>query len=110
MLLTEKPYPSLRSIARENAIYAVNIKGVTSEDYFNNTGVEMDWDLFWYNFDRISHSSIEFYLTFTNPDKNHLEEFKSKLVERYGEWGEWALRDSFVIDLIKYNALEQNNT
>jgi len=106
MLLTEKPYPSLRSIARSNAVYAVNIKGVTDEDYFNNTGVEMDWDLFWYNFDRISYSSIEFYLTFTNPDKNHIEKFKNKIIERYGEWGKWALRDNFIIDLIKYEALE----
>jgi uncharacterized Fe-S cluster-containing radical SAM superfamily protein len=106
MLLTEKPYPSLRSIARENAIYAINIKGVTSEDHYRNTGKELDWDMFWYNLDRVSHSVIEFYITFTNPDINYLEEFKTKLVERYGEWAHYALRDSFVIDLIEYDALK----
>ena len=114
MLLTEKPYPSLRKITRPNAVYAINIKGVTSEDYYRNTGKELDWDLFWYNLDCVSHSVIEFYFTFTNPDKRHLKEFKSKIIERYGCWGLSALRDSFVIDLIEYDALKEktndNNT
>jgi len=103
MLLTEKIYPDLRKLRRDNAIYAVNIKGVTDEDYFRNTRTKIDWKMFWSNFDQLVQTGPEFYITFTNPDLQYLDKFKERLVNRYGDW---VLDDSFVIDLIKYEALE----
>lgn len=110
-LLTEGPYPNLQKMVKPNVLCAVNIKGVTSEDHLRNTGKEIDWKLFWYNFDKLVDIGPEFYLTFTNPDRNYLEEFEHKLMARYGES---ILNDSFIIDLIKYDALKvktnDNNT
>lgn len=58
---------------------------------------------FWSNFDRIVAASVNFYLTFTNPDLSYLDVFKEKIVKRYGES---VLDDSFIIDLINYDALK----
>lgn len=106
LLLTERKYSSfeLSQIKWDHTLYAVNIKGVTSEDYYRNTGRKLDWKLFWYNFDRVVSSGINFYLTFTNPDLHYIEQFKEKITKRYGEF---VLEDSFVIDLIEYDALKE---
>lgn len=105
LMLVEKPYdlPSLSHCNRENALYAVNIKGVNAEDHFRNTGRKLDTKLFWFNFYCVVDSGIDFYITFTNPDKDHLDEFKERLCSRYGDW---ILEDHFVINLINYEALK----
>lgn len=103
ILLTEKIYPDLSKLRRPNALYAVNIKGVTDEDYYRNTAKRIDWRTFWTNFDKLVFAGAEFYITFTNPDLKNLGAFKRKLINRYSEE---VLRDSFVIDLIKYDALK----
>jgi pyruvate-formate lyase-activating enzyme len=106
LLLTEKLYPDLSTLRRPNTLYAVNIKGVTDEDHYRNTGKEINWGIFWANFDKLVSSGSEFYITFTNPDLRNLDNFKEEFVNRYGEW---VLKDSFVIDLIKYDALKVKN-
>lgn len=103
MLLTEKLYPDLSKLRRPNALYAVNIKGVTDEDYYRNTANKIDWRTFWTNFDNLVMAGPEFYITFTNPDLKNLDNFKRELVNRYSEE---VLKDSFIIDLVKYDALE----
>ena len=105
LLLVEKPYDltALKAAARPNALYAVDIKGVTAEDHFRNTGRKLDEKLFWYNLHQIIESKLNFYLTFTNPDLSYIEEFKNRLISRYGKW---ILEDSFVIDLVDYEALK----
>jgi len=102
LLLTEKLYPDLSKLKRLNALYAVNIKGVTNEDHLRNTNNKIDWGIFWQNFDNLVSSGAEFYLTFTNPDPANFDLFKDRIVDRYNEK---VLEDSFVIDLIKYEAL-----
>ncbi len=102
ILLTEKLYPNLSKLKRPNALYAVNIKGVTDEDHYTNTGKEINWRIFWANFDQLVLDGPSFYITFTNPDLRNLDWFKKILINRYGDW---VLKDSFVIDLIKYDAL-----
>ncbi len=102
LLLTEKLYPNLSKLKRPNALYAVNIKGVTNEDHYANTGKEINWRIFWINLDQLVFNGPDFYITFTNPDLRSLDKFKKKLINRYGES---ILKDSFVIDLIKYDAL-----
>ena len=103
LLLTEKLYPDLDKLKRSNALYAVNIKGVTNEDYYKNTKNKIDWNVFWANFDNLVMAGPKFYVTFTNPSLRSLDRFKKKLINRYSEE---VLRDSFVIDLIKYDALK----
>ena len=105
LMLVEREYdlPALQRCNAGNALYAVNIKGVTQEDHFRNTGQKLDEKLFWFNFYCVVDSGINFYLTFTNPDKDHLDAFKERIVARYGDW---ILNDHFVIDLIDYEALK----
>jgi len=105
LLLTEGDYNiwPFRIIKDRNTLLAINIKGVTRADYYRNTGKELDTHLFWRNLEIVQESGVGFYLTFTNPDKRFLEEFKALLTKRCGEN---ILKDHFVIDLIDYKALE----
>jgi len=105
LMLVENSYnlPKLSHCNAGNALYAVNIKGVNAEDHFRNTGRKLDDKQFWFNFYCVVDSGINFYLTFTNPDKDHLDEFKDRIVRRYGDW---ILNDHFVINLIDYEALK----
>jgi uncharacterized Fe-S cluster-containing radical SAM superfamily protein len=105
LLLTEIDYDmnAFRKANRPNALYAIDIKGVSEEDYFRNTKREFPAKRFWFNFYIAIDSGIDFYLTFTNPDPYQLEIFKERLVARYGDW---ILEDHFVIDLVNYEALD----
>lgn len=108
ILLTEKPFTvdQFKAINRPNTLYAVNIKGVTTENYVENTGKEPDTNLFWKNFNSLVHSGVKFYLTFTNPDRKFLNGYLATLAYRYGEK---VLENYFIIDLVKYAALEDGN-
>lgn len=105
-LLTEKSYDPkvLYNLNTKNSLYAVNIKGVTREDYRINTGRSLDHKLFYNNMEKILKTKLNFYLTFTNPDLNYIDEFNEDLISRFGEG---VLQDSFIIDLKKYDALEK---
>jgi len=103
LLLTERLYPDLSGLKKPNAVYAVNIKGVTDEDYYKNTKTKINWRTFWRNFDTLVMANPEFYITFTNPEKESLASFKEEILKRYGDR---VLDDSFVIDLIEYDALK----
>ena len=106
LLLTEFEYDPviLEQINYNYTLYAVNVKGVTSEDHLKNTGKEIDWKMFWSNLNKLVEANLNFYLTFTNPDLSYFEEFKSKLINGFGEW---ILDDHFVIDLKEYDALKE---
>lgn len=105
LLLTEHNYTvtEIENINQPNALYAVNIKGVMDQDYFENTGRTPKWDLFWRNLSLIHSVGLNFYLTFTAPDPFKLPLFKQELIKRYGES---ILDDSFIIDIKQYDALE----
>lgn len=104
-LLTESlyPIPTLQDLAhfRKYSLFAVDIKGVTPEDYEKNTRKPFKEDLFWRNLDRLVMTGIDFYITFTNPDMNHYDEFCEKLITRVGRE---AMEDAFIIPLIDYDA------
>lgn len=106
LLLTESEYTvtELEAIARPEALYAVNIKGVTDEDYYDNTGRYIDWGLFWRNLTLLRMTRVNFYLTFTAPDPLCINSFNNELVERYG--GD-ILDDSFIINLKQYEAIKE---
>lgn len=105
LLLIEREYnlSTLKDIAKDNCLYAVNIKGVTPQDFKRNTSCELDRELFWSNFEKIVDADLNFYITFTNPNKDKLKDFKSKLIDRFSED---VLKDSFVITPVNYNAVD----
>lgn len=103
-LLIERTYELslMREIAqRRNALFAVDIKGVTPEDFRRNTRRNLNEKLLWKNLDTLVEAAVPFYLTFTNPDPDHYDEFAAKLVERYGPS---IMEDAFSISLIEYAA------
>ena len=104
LLLVEKEYKleCLNSIKSNNSLYAVNIKGVTLDDFYQNTNRKFNKELFYSNFDKIVESGINFYLTFTNPDKSKIIEFAKSLIDKYGKK---ITEDAFIINLIDYDAL-----
>lgn len=93
----------LSKINRSNVLLAVNIKGVTHEDFMRNTRRRLDWTKFWNNLDIVVQSKVDFYFTFTNPDKDYIDEFKMAVIKRYGNR---VLEDSYIIDLVQYDALK----
>ena len=105
LMLVERPYKPniLKRLATSNSLYAVNIKGVTKEDFLSNTGVDQS-ALLWPNLDQVVKSGINFYLTFTNPDMRYLDEFKQWLTDKYGYT---ILNDHFIIPLINYEATKK---
>ncbi len=105
LLLIEKEYKELwlKQIKSSNSIYAINVKGVTPEDFYRNTNTKFNEKLFWSNLDKVVDSRINFYMTFTNPDMRYLDDFKNIMIKKYGSE---VLKDSFVIDLIEYGALK----
>ena len=105
LLLTEKRYDTqvLQDISQENCLYAVNIKGVSPENYKQNTHTKMDGLLLHLNMCELVYNNVPFYVTFTNPDMNHYEEYCDWLRIRFGEG---VLKDSFIIDLKEYDAVE----
>jgi pyruvate-formate lyase-activating enzyme len=106
LLLTEGNYDVrvLKRIATDNALYAIGIKGVTEEDYFNNTGRPLNWNMLLSNMDKVMNSGINYYITFTNPDKDAMDKFIDMMVDRYGIE---VMDDSFVIDLKDYDAVKE---
>jgi len=114
LLLVEKKYDidTLKSISKNNCLYAVSIKGYDEEDFYRNTNVKFNKKLFWNNFDVIINVwinfNLEFYLTFINCNKDKKEMFWHKLCIRYGcDIADMILEDSFEIDLIDYDALKE---
>ena len=112
LLLIECVYKlrTLKRLAQDNVMLAIDIKGVTPLDFQENTGRRMTPELknlFWKNFDKVVESDVNFYLTFTNPALHYLERFKNMISDRYGRW---ALDDHFVIKLVDYEALKDEES
>lgn len=110
LLLTEREYPLdvLDKISKPNTIYAVNIKGTHPDDFEKNTGrsYRIFQSVFNKNFDNIVAAGLNFYLTFTNPDLNYIDEYEEILIKRYGKD---VLNDSFIIGVVDYEALEEGD-
>jgi hypothetical protein len=84
----EKPYGGfpLAFLAgwRDCCLLAVDIKGVTPEDFEKNTRKPFNPYMFWNNLERLVNFKVPFYLTFTNPDMRHYETFRDKLAREFG--------------------------
>ena len=105
LLLTEKEYNfiDLFRSSGPNCLYAVNIKGTDLVNYKKNTNKKLNVNLFWSNFELVVNSGINFYLTFTNPNKQSYPEFVNTVKEKYGND---VMNNSFIIDLIDYDAVK----
>jgi len=110
LLLTEHVYDEglLRELAGNiRTIYAVNIKGVTPEEYAANTRRGFDEGLMWDNLEKVEYSGLPYYLTFTNIPLQSREKFWNRYVERFGAVNALERqRDSFTINLVDYEALK----
>ena len=109
IMLSEKPYKDewINSIAKRNAIYAVDIKGLDQTEHLENTRKPFPEKLFYNNLDKImSHvdNGLKFYFTFTNINRKNINWFLN-YISGYKNGKEIADK-SFEIDLIEYNALE----
>lgn len=107
LLLTESTYDMniLNNINKHNTIYAINIKGTDSNNYYNNTGKNIDWNLFWSNFDKVMKSNLNVYVTFTNPNMKTIEYFYKIIRLQYGKD---IVDNSYIIDIIDYNATKES--
>ncbi len=106
-LLTEHTYDLtvLKAVARRNCLYAVSIKGTSKQNYEANTRrpyMQYDETKLLENLERLKVAGVNFYITFTNPDER-LEEYKAMMAYRLGED---IFKDSFVIGLKPYKAVE----
>ena len=104
LMLVEGSYnlDALRRSNKGNALYAVNIKG-TPKTFKQNTGRELNEELFWSNLDKVVESGINFYITITKPDFD-TPAFMESIESRYPNRN--VLEDSFYINLVNYEALK----
>ncbi len=103
-LLTERSYDpeALKKIASfPNALFALDVKGTSPEDYEKNTRKPFKHRLFWDNLKALVDAKINFYITYTNPDERRRPMFEYRLKYNFGSD---ILNDSFVIPLIDYDA------
>ena len=90
----------LREIAQyKNALYAISIKGYTSEEFEKNTATKFNSELFKRNMEKLLESGVSVYFTFTGMTTESIQQFKD-------EHKDWPFEDSFGINLVHYKALD----
>ncbi len=105
LMLTERLYDPaiLRALWSLKSLYAVNIKGLTPEEWERNTRKPLNEDLFWMNWTALEILGVPAYVTFTAVDCSALEAFWLKAEDRGLDVAYWK-NEHFVIDLIDYEA------
>lgn len=106
LMLTERHYSRdvLRRIAQPQCLFAVNIKGLTDEEWVKNTRKPSDFYLFWDNLKSLEETLVPYYITFTDVQdtERFWMTFKDLFPDTY-----WKRRDeSFKINLIDYEAVQ----
>ena len=102
LMLIESRYrqDTLRSISRDNCLYAVNIKGLTDEEWTANTRKPPpDWALLYRNLYRLIEAEVPFYVTFTNIGRSDAVLWRGVHLPDYIK--------AYHIDLIDYDAVKQ---
>lgn len=107
LMLTERPYylDTLKALSRRRVLLAINIKAMTSDEWWHNTRKNPDWELFWSNWCTVQESGVKAYITFTGCDRDE-EGFFWKRARHEGIEPHLWQGNSFHIDLIDYNALK----
>jgi len=103
LLLTESVYKAewLEPLLAPHVLLAVDIKGVTAQEYETNTRKPFYEDRFWHNLNLLNKMGVDFYITFTNVSASNRAKFWSKCGPNFTGKHE---KDSFTIDLIDYEA------
>ena len=107
IMLSEHNYSEdvLREIAFDRALYAVNIKGVTPEEYERNTRKKMNEKMIWQNLSKMEKNDVPYYITFTGVSKENTEMFWDQYKIYFGEeLRDKRFADAYTINLIIYNA------
>lgn len=106
IMLSENTYNInlLNEVSQSNCLYAINIKGLTEDDWLKNTRKYLNVPLFWSNWRKIQNSKMFAYITFTGVEKNKLDMFWKK-AHTHGILVDHWKEDSFVIDIIDYDAM-----
>lgn len=106
-LLTEKRYDGLLdAVVSSSALYAIDIKGVTKEEYSANTRKQFLKERMWHNLALLVQSRVNCYITFTAVSDEHHELFWSEFRKKFGKEKTKEFRDdSFRIDVIQYDAM-----
>lgn len=105
LMLCEKPYQPQWLEGLDSALIAINVKGIDSQDWKENTRKAPNWDLFWRNWKVVESTDLSAYVTFTGVDRDRLPEFWSKAASHGVDADYWEDR-SYVIDLIDYEATD----
>lgn len=105
-MLTEGRYSQLvlKYLASNlNCLFAVNIKGVTDEEYIGNTRKHPRWSLFWSNLDALIYNAVPFYITFTGISDP--EPFWINYSKRWPHRVRFDRQYAFNIPIIQYKAV-----
>lgn len=90
----------------DHCLYAVSIKGSTSEEFKSNTGKDFNEGMLWDNLEKLYMCNIPFYITYTGMSDESVAHFKSLVKKNFPRHYEDILKDSFKIDLVQYEALK----
>jgi hypothetical protein len=92
---------------KREALFAINVKGLSDEEWRANTRKEPDWARFWHNLEVIcEHGDLRsFYVTYTNCASEMLPVFERAVKMLLGARAIALLRDAYSIPLIGYDAL-----
>lgn len=106
LMLSEGHYrvEDLSSIVGPRCLYALNIKGLTPSNWRTNTRKTLNVGLFWNNWRALQTNYVPAYVTFTGVDRYRLDEFWAEAEVNGINSATWR-RNSFVIDIIDYNAV-----
>lgn len=105
IMLSESDYDpnTLREISQPNCLYAIDIKGLTSQDWLQNTRKPLNEDRFWRNWRLLQEHHVPSYVTFTGVTHSAVDDFWHK-AQKNGIDRSTFEPDSFIIDLIDYEA------
>ena len=107
-LLNEGTYKRLdvERVKHPRAVYAVDIKGLDSEEYSKNTRKRYDEELLWRNLSMLVEVDLHYYLTFTNVRKENIEKFWDVFEKKFGAACASIQKNrGFSVDLIDYEAV-----
>lgn len=95
----------LKSWNKFNYLYAVSIKGGTTEEFRAMTRTDPDWGLMLKNLLLLYHYGVNFYVTFTGMTEETIHRFKG--MARLWYIPDSVFNDSFTISIKHYKALDE---
>ena len=107
LILNEgRPYnlALLKAITNPRALYAVDIKGWSPDEYARNTRRPGDPFLMMENLRRLEAQGVPFYITFTGVSQVHQIRFWETYAKEFPETVSLRVAESFSIEILEYDA------